>query len=666
MPHDASVNEGVRSLVECVPAPVGLLRRDSPGDIGRYLLICTKADSPSVYVRRQVSNLIEDYALIGDTQTAGLVSRGGSFDWLCLPRFDSGACFAALLGEVSHGHWLLAPAGHVRAIRRRYRPGTLVLETEMDAGGGTVRLVDLMPPRGVEPRRGENCDVVRVVEGVSGRVAMRMHLVVRFDYGRVVPWVTSDHDTTAMVAGPDALTLTTPVATRGEDLSTVAEFTVSEGQRVPFVLTWYPSHQPPPPPIDGLAAIDASTEWWRAWSRRITYRGEWREAVERSLITLKALTYAPTGGIVAAPTTSLPEALGGPRNWDYRYSWLRDATFTLAALVHAGFLEEAVAWRDWLLRAVAGDPSQLQILYGLAGERRLPELELSWLPGYEDSRPVRVGNAAGDQLQLDVYGEVLDALYYARRAGMAPKEQAWDLQRVLLDYLESMWDEPDHGIWEVRGPRQPFTHSRVMAWVAFDRAVKAVEQHGLEGPVQRWRGLRDQIHQEVMRKGYDAERNTFTQYYGSKELDASLLLIPQVGFLPPSHPRVRGTVEAVERELVDDPFVLRYNTGATQDGLPPGEGAFLLCSFWFVDALAMTGRQQRARHLFEQLLTFRNDVGLLAEECDPSTQRQLGNFPQAFSHIGLINSACNVSTATSPACERAQVGYAPAAVSASH
>ncbi|MFN2555740.1 MAG: glycoside hydrolase family 15 protein [Nitriliruptorales bacterium] len=602
-----------------------------------------------------MSGPIEDYALVGDTQTAALVSRSGSIDWLCLPRFDSGACFAALLGEASHGRWLLAPAAAPRAVRRRYRPSTLVLETEMDTDGGTIRLLDLMPPRGDEHNRGGNCDVVRVVEGVRGRVAMRMHLVVRFDYGLVVPWVTSGQMITRMVAGPDALTLTTPVPTSGENLSTVAEFTISEGQRVPFVLTWHASHQPAPPPIDGLAAVTATTQWWQAWSRRITYQGEWREEVERSLITLKALTYAPTGGIVAAPTTSLPEALGGRRNWDYRYSWLRDATFTLYALVHAGFLEEAIAWRDWLLRAVAGDPSQLQILYGLAGERRLPELEVPWLPGYEDSRPVRVGNDATAQLQLDVYGEVLDALFYARRAGMEPQEQAWELQRVLLDYLESMWDEPDHGIWEVRGPRRPFTHSRVMAWVAFDRAVKTVEQLGLEGPARRWRALRDEIHREVMRKGYDAERNTFTQYYGSRELDASLLLIPQVGFLSPSHARVRGTVEAIERELSEGPFVRRYRSEDSEDGLPPGEGAFLLCSFWFVDALAMTGRLGRARHLFERLLAVRNDVGLLAEEYDPSSRRQLGNFPQAFSHVGLVNSACNVSDTISPAHDRGHV-----------
>lgn len=602
----------------------------------------------------QVSYPIEDYAMIGDTQTAALVCRSGSIDWLCLPRFDSGACFAALLGHASHGRWLLAPAGQVRATRRRYRHGTLVLETEMDADGGTIRIVDLMPPRGADPRRGDNPDLVRVVEGVRGRVAMRMHLVVRFDYGSVVPWVTSDEHALRAVAGPDGLTLSTPVTVRGEDLATVAEFTVSEGQRVPFVLTWHPSHRPAPPPIDALAAVASTTEWWRAWSERSTYRGEWREAVERSLITLKALTYAPTGGIIAAPTTSLPEALGGRRNWDYRYSWLRDATFTLYALAHVGFLEEAVAWRDWLLRAVAGNPFELQILYGLGGERRLPELELPWLPGYENSRPVRVGNAAFAQRQLDVYGEVLDALHYARRAGMAPEEHAWDLQQVLLDQLESQWDDPDHGLWEVRGPRRAFTHSRVMAWVAFDRAVKAVEQHELDGPVQRWRALREQIHQEVTSKGYDAERNTFTQYYGSKELDASLLLIPQVGFLPPSDPRVLGTVEAIEGELADGPFVLRYRTDTTEDGLPPGEGAFLICSFWFVDALAITGRHERARHLFERLLAIRNDVGLLAEECDPSAQRQLGNFPQAFSHVGLINSACNVSTTTPPARDRAQ------------
>ena len=599
-----------------------------------------------------MSTPLEDYAIIGDIETVALVSRSGSIDWLCLPRFDSGACFAALLGDERHGRWQLAPATEPRAVRRRYRPGTLVLETEFDCDGGTVRLVDSMPPRGVQ--RGHNPDVVRVVEGVRGRVAMQMQLTIRFDYGWVVPWVTrNDSGSYRAVAGPDALLLTTPVPVHGEDLSTVAEFEVGEGDQIPFVLVWHPSYEAVPEPVDGIASTASTTSWWEDWSAKSTYDGGWKDAVDRSLITLKALTYGPTGGIVAAPTTSLPEHMGGVRNWDYRYVWLRDATFTLQTLLLAGYRKEAVAWRDWLLRAVAGDPSRLQIMYGIAGERRLTEMKLPWLPGYGDSAPVRIGNAASNQIQHDVYGELMDALHHARRSGMEPDDTAWRMQGAFLRHLEDIWSEPDHGIWEVRGPKRAFTHSRVMSWVAFDRAIKAVENSGLEGPVDRWRQLRDEIHAEVCSKGFDAERNTFTQSYGDAGLDASLLLIPQVGFLPPDDERVHGTVAAVERELgIGDALLLRYRVSSSDDGLPGDEGAFLLCSFWLVDALAMIGRHEDARRRFERLLELRNDVGLLAEEYDPAAGRLLGNFPQAFSHIGLIDSAFNLSSGAGPSEQR--------------
>ena len=583
---------------------------------------------------------LEDYAMVGDTETVALVSRTASVDWLCLPRFDSPACFAALLGDESHGRWDLAPAGSVQPISRRYRPGTLVLETVLgDGQGGRVRIVDAMPPRGLE--RGHHPDLVRIVEGISGRVAMRMRLKIRFDYGSVVPWVTrGDRGELRAVAGPDALLLSTPVPTRGEDLSTVAEFEVAAGERVPFVLTWYPSHEPAPEPVDAETAVARTTQWWQEWSARSTYDGPWREPVQRSLITLKALTYAPTGGVVAAPTTSLPERLGGARNWDYRFVWLRDATFTLQALMTAGYHGEAQAWRDWLLRAVGGDPSTLQIMYGLGGERRLNEQELAWLPGYEDSSPVRVGNGAYDQMQLDVYGEVLDALGHGRRSGLPSDPDMWSLQQSLLGHLEEHWDALGHGIWEMRGPQRAFTHSRVMAWVAFDRAVRTVEETGLPGPADRWRRIRDEIHREVLAKGFDTDRGTFTQVYGAPEVDASLLLLPLVGFLPGDDPRIRGTVEAIEDQLgLGDGLLLRYRTGDSRDGLPPGEGAFLLCSYWLVDALAMLGRHDDARRTFEHLLTLRNDVGLLAEEYDPASGRLLGNFPQAFSHLGLVDSA---------------------------
>lgn len=590
---------------------------------------------------------IADYAVIGDTRTAALISKHGSVDWLCLPRFDSGACFAALLGQERHGRWLLAPAGDIRRTTRRYRPGTLVLETEHTTDTGVVRIVDCMPPGEATP------NVLRLVEGVSGRVTMRMELVMRFDYGWIVPWVQKVDGVLTAVGGPDALVLRTPVPMRGQGLSSVAEFTVSSGDRVPFVLSWYPSHAHPAPAMDCGDMIADAERWWRAWSTRCTYRGPWREAVVSSLITLKALTYAPTGGIVAAATTSLPERLGGVRNWDYRYCWLRDATLTLYALMLGGYQEEACAWRDWLLRAVAGAPSQLQIMYGVAGERRLPELALDWLPGYANSTPVRTGNAAAHQLQLDVYGEVSDALFHARKIGIDPDPSAWSLQGAMLDFLEGAWREPDEGIWEVRGPRQHFTHSKIMAWVAFDRAIKTVHRFGLEGPIERWCSIRDAIHEEVCARGFDRAKNAFTQSYGSKHLDASLLVTALVGFLPATDPRVSGTVAAIENELVQDGLVLRYRTEQSRDGLPPGEGVFLPCSFWLADNYALTGRTTQARALFERLLSLRNDVGLLAEEYDPAAGQLLGNFPQAFSHVGLVNTAFNLTPReTKPAAER--------------
>jgi GH15 family glucan-1,4-alpha-glucosidase len=592
---------------------------------------------------------IEDYALIGDNETAALVGRDGSIDWLCVPRFDSGACFAALLGTPENGRWRIAPRGPVRRTRRAYREGTLVLETELETDEGCVRLVDCMTPRRRLP------DVVRLVEGVRGWVTMEMELVIRFDYGSTVPWVRRLPDgTLSAVAGPDALCLRTPVAHHGEDLRTVATFPVGPGEHVPFSLVWHPSTEAAPSFPDERHAIAHTERHWRAWCSRCTYDGEWHEAVERSLLTLKALEYGPTGGIVAAPTTSLPEALGGVRNWDYRYCWLRDATFSLYALMIAGYVEEARAWRDWLLRAVAGKPTDLQILYGLAGERHMPESVLPWLPGYEGSAPVRIGNAAVHQFQLDVYGELMDATHTARRSGLAEEPYAWSLQRALMDFLETGWREADEGIWEVREPRRHFTHSKIMAWVAFDRAVKAVERFGREGPVEQWRRRRAEVHDEVCRRGWDAGRNAFVQYYGGTALDASLLMLPLVGFLPPSDPRVRSTVEAVERELVVDGFVLRYRPedAPAVDGLPPGEGVFLPCSFWLVDNLALLGRHAEARALFERLLALRNDVGLLSEEYDPVRGRLVGNFPQAFTHVALINSARNLSRAGGPAEDR--------------
>ncbi|MFE8604488.1 glycoside hydrolase family 15 protein [Archangium violaceum] len=593
-----------------------------------------------------MSRPIEDYALIGDTHTAALVGRDGSIDWLCLPRFDSGACFSALLGEPEHGRWLLTPVGSTPPrVRRRYRPETLVLETELTTEEGVVRLVDCMPPRDRIP------DVLRVVEGVKGQVHMRMELVIRFDYGSVVPWVTKQDGTLHAVAGPDALILHTPVALHGKGLTTVAEFTVSEGERIPFVLRWHPSNESPPPALEVEAAVEDTEAWWREWSSRCTYaHGPWREAVLTSLMVLKALTYAPTGGIVAAATTSLPERLGGVRNWDYRFCWLRDATFTLYALMLGGFREEAVAWRDWLLRSVAGDPAKLQIMYGVAGERRLTESPLEWLPGYEHSQPVRTGNAAVHQFQLDVFGELMDALHQARRVGIPANRRDWKLTQVLMDWLESGWKHPDEGIWEVRGPKQHFTHSKVMAWVAFERAVRAVESFKLEGPVERWRAIRDSIHAEVCERAWSSRLGAFTQAYGSATLDASLLLMPLVGFLPPGDPRMVGTVSAIERELMHGGLVRRYHTSMTGDGLPAGEGVFLACSFWLADNYVLQGRMDEARELFHRLLGLRNDVGLLSEEYDPNERRLLGNFPQAFSHVGIVNTAFNLTEhLTSPA-----------------
>lgn len=591
---------------------------------------------------------IEDYGLIGDTQTAALVGRNGSVDWLCFPRFDSAACFAALLGSEEHGHWRICPAEEPRAVRRRYRDGTLVLETEFETASSCVRLTDFMPPRERHP------DLVRIVQGLRGQVAMTMRLVIRFDYGSIVPWVRRAGDHLEAVAGPDALSLWPGVPARGADLTTVAEFVIREGEQIPFVLIWHPSHEPAELRIDPIAALQDTEGWWRDWIGHGRCEGEWRDAMMRSLVTLKALTYAPTGGIVAAPTTSLPEIPGGVRNWDYRYCWLRDATFTLFALLESGYREEACAWRDWLLRAVAGDPARLQIMYGVGGERRLRETELPWLPGYEHSRPVRAGNAAHSQLQLDVYGELMDSMHEARRAGIQSHPHGWDFQRALLDFLETGWQQPDEGIWEVRGPRRHFTHSKVMAWLAFDRAVTAVERFGLDGPVDRWRWHREQIHREVCTKGFHGTRQSFVQDYGSSHVDASLLIIPLIGFLPPEDARVQGTLRAVEQDLLVDGFLLRYREDRAPDldGLPPGEGCFLLCSFWLADNYAITGQPEKARAMFERLLSIRNDLGLLAEQYDPRTRRQAGNFPQAFSHVGLVNTARNLSRRGGPAQER--------------
>jgi GH15 family glucan-1,4-alpha-glucosidase len=594
---------------------------------------------------------LEDYALLGDTHTAALVGRDGSVDWLCLPRFDSDACFAALLGGPEHGRWLLAPAGDHPPAHRRYRGDSLVLETEFTTPEGVVRVIDCMPVGG------DRVDLVRRVEGVSGRVPMRTELVLRFGFGQTEPWLRTDQGRLVAIAGPYTAYVDGPLSLDDVRDGTVARrFEVAAGEAVDFHLAWSRLGQPAEPPPDGAAAVDLTQRWWQEWADRCRYHGPYRDAVLRSLLTLKALTYAPTGGIVAAPTSSLPEQLGGVRNWDYRFCWIRDATFTLLALLEAGYTDEAVAWREWLLRAVAGRPEQMQIMYGVRGERRLTEVEVDWLPGYEGSAPVRIGNAAAEQFQLDVYGELMDALHHARLHGLPPDEDAWRVQRELMDFLESHWRDPDEGIWEVRGPRRDFTHSKVMAWVAADRAVRAVTRFGLDGPVDRWRRLRAEIFDEVCAKGYDAERQTFTQYYGSDTLDAALLMIPSVGFLPADDPRVRGTVAAIERELCTDGFVQRYTQTADTahvDGLPPGEGAFLTCTFWLADAHALAGDTDRAREVFERVVGLRNDVGLLAEEYDVARRRMVGNFPQALSHLQLVDTAHNLAGPTGPSYQRA-------------
>ncbi|GIE97545.1 glycoside hydrolase family 15 protein [Paractinoplanes rishiriensis] len=595
---------------------------------------------------------IEDYAIIADTQTSALVGRNGSIDWLCVPRFDSGAIFAALLGDESNGHWTIAPAAAEVAVRRRYRDETLVLETEFETADGVARLIDFMPPRGDTAP-----SVVRIVEGVRGRVEMTMLLRLRFDYGHVVPWVYREQGDLVAVAGPDAAWLRTPAELHGENLATRADFVVEAGDRVPFELTWRPSHLTRPEPLDPAHELGVTEGYWRGWISACTYEGEWRDAVVRSLLTLKALTYAPTGGIVAAATTSLPEKLGGVRNWDYRFCWLRDATITLQSLLFSGFQSEATAWRKWLLRAIAGNPAELQIMYGVAGERRLDEYIAHWLTGY-DGNPVRIGNAAAEQFQLDVYGEVMDALHQGRRAGLKADDPAWGLQIKLMEYVEEHWTDPDEGIWEVRGGPKQFVHSKLMAWVAADRAVKAVEEFDLDGPVERWRRLRDEIREDILAKGYDRERRTFTQFYGSEELDAALLMVPLVGFLPATDERVAGTVAAIEENLLADGFVQRYtqHPGTDVDGLPPGEGAFLACTFWLADNYALMGRHDDARQTFERLLALRNDVGLLSEEYDTEAGRLVGNFPQAFSHVPLIDTARTLTSALAPTEARVREG----------
>ncbi|HUP60228.1 MAG TPA: glycoside hydrolase family 15 protein [Thermoanaerobaculia bacterium] len=589
---------------------------------------------------------IEDYALIGDLQTCALVGRDGSIDWLCVPRFDSQACFAALLGTPEHGRWLLAPKGGIRSVRRRYRGDSLILETEFECDSGRVRLIDFMPIRN------QVADLVRIVEGVEGNVPMRMELEVRFDYGSIVPWVRAIEGGIRAIAGPNTIYCRGDVSLRGEGLVTVSDFEIGAGERRTFDLTWTETYGPHPEPQDAKVRLEQTERFWDDWSSRCTYDGPWRDAVMRSLITLKALTYEPTGGLVAAATTSLPERVGGVRNWDYRHCWLRDATFSLYALTVGGYTDEALAWREWLVNAVAGRPDELQIMYGIAGERRLTELEVQWLPGYEGSRPVRIGNAAYRQYQLDVYGEVMDVLHLTRRLGLPADDNAWRVQRALMKFLEKGWKEPDEGIWEVRGPRRHFTHSKVMAWVAFDRAIAAVEKFGMDGPVERWRAIRDEIHAEVLSKGFDRTLNAFVQFYGSESTDASLLMLPSLGFMNADDPRMVGTVDLIRKQLASNGLIARYPTSPDVDGLPPGEGTFLLCTFWLSDVLALQGRYDEAAAIFERLLALRNDVGLLAEQYDPSAGRLLGNFPQAFSHVGLINTARNLQRHGGPAEDR--------------
>ncbi len=594
---------------------------------------------------------IEDYALIGDCETAALISRNGSMDWLCWPRFDSSACFAGLLGGPESGRWSLGPCDESARVRRRYRGDSMILETEYETQDGCVQVLDFMP------LRDSIADVVRIAIGKRGRVPMKTEIIFRFDYGLIVPWVSRlDDGSLRAIAGPDMIVVRAGVDLHGQDLTTVGEFTLSEGDRVPFVMTWGPSHLDPPRPIDAEDALRRTEDFWKRWSSHCTYTGAWRDAVMRSLLTLKALTYHPTGGIVAAPTTSLPESLGGLRNWDYRYCWLRDTTLSLLALMDAGYYREAAAWRNWLMRAAAGSPDQLQIMYGVGGERLLPEWEVPWLTGYENSKPIRIGNAAHGQMQLDVYGEIMDALHQARLGNIPESAEAWELQKALAAHLETIWDRPDQGIWEVRGKPQHFIHSKVMAWVSIDRMVRSAERFHLRGPIDEWRTLRDRIHADVCEKGFDRQLNSFVQAYGSKLLDASLLLIPLVGFLPATDPRVRGTVECIEKRLCADGFVLRYDSGQTDDGLPPGEGAFLACSFWLADNYVLLSRRDDAERLFERLLSLRNDVGLLAEEYDPRVKRQVGNFPQAFSHIALLSTAFNLAPGMSDGAPRRCLG----------
>ncbi len=594
---------------------------------------------------------IEDYAMIGDRRTAALVSRSGSIDWFCCPRFDSDACLAALLGSPEHGRWSIAPRGQAR-VARRYRPNTLVLETHFDTDDGAATLIDFMPLHEHYP------SIVRIVIGTRGQIAMGTELILRFGYGAVVPWVTRlEEGALRAIAGPDMMILRTPVHLRGEDMTTVGEFVINKDDTIPFVLSYLPSHRPLREPFDPNIALAQTETAWRDWAAKCRPAGPWSDAVVRSMITLKALSYEPTGGMVAAPTTSLPEQLGGERNWDYRYCWLRDATLVLLGAMHAGYYDEAQAWRDWLLRAVAGSPDQLQIMYGIGGERRLTEWIAPWLPGYENSAPVRIGNAAHSQLQLDVFGEIMDVQHQARRSGLSTNESGWATQLAFLDHLKTIWNEPDHGIWEVRGEARHFTHSKVMAWVAFDRSIKSAETFGLEGPIDEWRALRQQIFEQVCARGFDRELDSFVQSYGSKQLDASLLLMPWVGFLPASDPRVAGTIAAIERLLLRDGFVIRYDTAGTDDGLPPGEGAFLACSFWLVDVYALQGRFADAERLFRRVLALRNDVGLLSEEYDPHERRLVGNFPQAFSHMALVNSAYNLTRVAKPMEQRAQAEY---------
>ena len=631
---DAPQAENRSSVVATAPPAISQIKPE----LEHASIVPRPNDGKQPSIGSDLPMAIEDYALIGDCTTAALVGRNGSIDWLCWPRFDSNACFAALLGTSEHGRWKICPADPMTRVSRAYHDGTMVLETVFDTGDGRVSLIDFMPMGHA------NSSIIRLVKGQRGKVAMRLHLAVRFDYGITVPWVTQLEDSTGLsaIAGPSRVVLRSPVPFRGRNFATLAEFDVAEGECVPFVLTHGPSHLAPPASVDWRPALQETEAFWRDWSARCSYSGRNREAVQRSLLTLKALTYAETGGIVAAPTTSLPEQLGGQRNWDYRYCWLRDATLTLLALASAGYREEAQAWRAWLQRSVAGSPNQLQIMYGLSGERQLTEWEVPWLPGYQGAAPVRIGNAASVQLQLDVYGELMDAIYQARKGALAPVEAAWPQQLTLIEHLEQIWDQPDDGIWEVRGGRRHFTLSKIMAWVALDRTVRDAERFKLQAPLERWRRVRDHMHATICELGFDTSRNTFTQSFGSSELDASLLLMPLVGFLPPEDPRVRGTIATIERELSVDGFVLRYRTKAGIDGLAPGEGVFLPCSFWLADNYTLQNRDAAASALFERLLSVRNDVGLLAEEYDPQAQRQVGNFPQAFSHLALVGTALNL------------------------